>query len=459
MVTPAARVQELLSEYYDERIGADQYGQYSIKPEFVTKLVSEFKSRNERYVGLLAKEFEMKKAAKAFSKAKVSDTGDIDVGKLATYRFNDNIFRKVMHVPKGKSHGLQLLLDCSGSMSRNMPGSIEQILILAMFCRKVNIPFEVYGFSDDHEVYTIDHKVDKYGQAPMPFSRNLGEMDMSMVQLRQYLHSRMNNAEFNRAMRNMLLLKQSYVGGRWDPARIGRPRSECLTNTPLTQAIIAMAPIMNNFRKVNNIDLTNLVVVHDGDSDNVHGYFRKVKDYNNNEFVGSRHFDTINQNVFLRDKKNKFTVQMDCHGGYSSEAATIAAFKWFTHVTHSKVFGFFITETKTGAVKAALNRRYVCEDGTRLHQKQADNYYAYTALREQLVAEMKKSKFVATKAHGYSDFYLILGGTELTADEDDELEINGKITASKLKKAFSDMNKKKVLNRVLVSRFIAGIAA
>jgi hypothetical protein len=54
-------------------------------------------------------------------------------------------------LPKGKSHGLVLLLDKSGSMRDNMPGSIEQILILTAFCRKVNIPFVVYSFSDyDH---------------------------------------------------------------------------------------------------------------------------------------------------------------------------------------------------------------------------------------------------------------------------------------------------------------------
>jgi hypothetical protein len=104
----------------------------------------------------LAKEFEMRKAAKAFSKSKLSDTGDIDVGKLAGYKFDDNIFRKVMLTPKGKNHGLVLLIDKSGSMSRNMAGSIEQILVLTMFCRKVNIPFVVYGFGDSSEAHIED---------------------------------------------------------------------------------------------------------------------------------------------------------------------------------------------------------------------------------------------------------------------------------------------------------------
>jgi hypothetical protein len=65
-----------------------------------------------------------------------------------------------MLTPKGKSHGLMLLLDKSGSMSRNMPGSIEQILVLAMFCRKVNIPFVVYGFGNSHSAFREDRKID-----------------------------------------------------------------------------------------------------------------------------------------------------------------------------------------------------------------------------------------------------------------------------------------------------------
>ena len=42
--------------------------------------------------------------------------------------------------------------------------------------------------------------------------------------------------------------------------------------------------------------------------------------------------------------------------------------------------------------------------------------------------------------------------------EGDEIEIEGKVTSSKLKSAFMKMNKKKQVSRVLVSKFIQGIA-
>lgn len=89
IITPVKRVQEQISEYY--LTARDGYPAIVSVAECNT-WVAEFKKRNERYVGLLAKEFEMRKAAKSFSKSKLSDTGDIDISKLASYKFDDNIF-------------------------------------------------------------------------------------------------------------------------------------------------------------------------------------------------------------------------------------------------------------------------------------------------------------------------------------------------------------------------------
>ena len=50
------------------------------------------------------------------------------------------------------------------------------------------------------------------------------------------------------------------------------------------------------------------------------------------------------------------------------------------------------------------------------------------------------------------------GGRDI-AVENEELQVEGKVTASKLKNAFMKMNKKRQVSRVMVSRFIDGIAA
>ena len=75
-----------------------------------------------------------------------------------------------------------------------------------------------------------------------------------------------------------------------------------------------------------------------------------------------------------------------------------------------------------------------------------------------LVKVLKQTKFLVSRTKGYNEFYLISGGSDLQTD-DDEFEFEGKVTSSKLKNAFMKFNKQKQVNRVLVSRFIQGIAA
>ena len=51
--------------------------------------------------------------------------------------------------PDGKNHGMMMFIDWSGSMQDKMQSTIHQLMNLTMFCQKVNIPFEVYAFSND----------------------------------------------------------------------------------------------------------------------------------------------------------------------------------------------------------------------------------------------------------------------------------------------------------------------
>jgi hypothetical protein len=75
-----------------------------------------------------------------------------------------------------------------------------------------------------------------------------------------------------------------------------------------------------------------------------------------------------------------------------------------------------------------------------------------------LAKKLKTEKFLACKTLGYNDFFIVAGGSDLNIDNE-EIEVEGKVTASKLKNAFMKYNKKRLVNRVLVSRFIQGIAA
>ena len=467
IVTPVKRVQELMTQEYNRFIK-----EKIIKPEKAMELVNEFKRRNERYIGLLAKEFEMRKAAKAFSKSKLSDTGDIDINKLSSYKFDDNIFRKVMLTPKGKSHGLVLLLDRSGSMSKNMSGSIEQILVLSMFCRKVNIPFVVYGFTESGTVRGMDLGFDymsdsgrqfksEYGRYTdgkySSFSKNIGEMEFGNVHLREYLNSKMSGAEFTAALKNMCLLMESYKENMYRYAP--RPESEQLNNTPMSQAIIATAEIMKTFKKVNNLDICSLVVIHDGDADSTTTYWVEQEVLNRDtglmekvkKLSGYSLYDCV---FMMRDRKNKFEMKMT--NQYDDIPKNLLL--WFQKVTGARVFGFFIVPSRE--TKYVVSNRYRYDGGKDYWQLESEiGREAAETVRKQTIKQFKSEKFLACKLPGYETFFFISGGEELTTDDDDGIEVEGKFSARKLATAFAKYNKKRAVNRVLVSRFIQGIAA
>ena len=414
----------------------------------VENLVKEFKTRNDRYISLLAKEFEMKKAAKSYSKAKISDTGDIDINKIYKYQVEDNIFRKMTVLPKGKSHGLVLLLDKSGSMRDNMSGSIEQILILTAFCRKVNIPFTVYSFSDYDHARRLDVSDAVFdGEKMIPaFSRKAGEMEFEGVYLREYLNSTMKTSEYNRCVKNMILLADAYSLVR---PKFSIPPSEGLGMTPLIQSIFAIEPAISKFKVRNNLDIVNLIVVHDGDADSCGYHLKYDANIGNITWEGWSH---TRENVIIADDSIKFQMRLDHNVSYPGEALREASFEWLKKKTGARIFGFFITSKSRRRLLNDIQQKYKNENGESINKG-----YICNDVR-MLAAQIKKEKFLESYNKGYNRFYLLPSGEDLKI-ENEEIEIDGKFTANKLKNAFMKFNKKRQVNRVLVSKFIAGIAS
>ena len=109
----------------------------------------DFKKDARKEVSYLVKEFECRKSASAYARAAIARTGVLDTSKLHTYKFNEDIFKKVTVLPDGKNHGLVFLLDWSGSMQYYLQDTLKQLYNLIWFCRKVQIPFEVYAFTNE----------------------------------------------------------------------------------------------------------------------------------------------------------------------------------------------------------------------------------------------------------------------------------------------------------------------
>ena len=455
IITPAKRVQELLTQEFSK-----QNAEYE---SVATTLYNDFKRKNERYISLLAKEFEMRKAATKYAKSRLSNTGDVDISKIYKYQIDDNIFRKMMKVPKGKSHGLVLLLDKSGSMSQNMASSIEQILILALFCRKVNIPFKVYGFGNAIAVRQIDYPdemkawekeleknelsswEDMYGT----FSKKDGELTTNVVYLREVINSQMGNATFQKAVKNLCCLMNSYGYGTsvYSQRSFHRPPSESLSNTPLIEALIALKPILEEFRQTNHLDIVNTVIVHDGDADDISAVYARGERHNR------KWFNTRSENVFITDGKNQLKVGFNSKTHQNTLQAVVS--NWLTSTTGTKLFGFFIVPT-SGKVGKIIGNRLVNDELTEI-RKIPGAYFQENEAIKKYVRQLRKEKFLDSKLDGYESFFLISDGANLETN-DDEIVVTGKVNSTNLAKAFMKFNKTRQVNRVLITKFIQGIA-
>lgn len=403
----------------------------NVKPVDYKQFIHEFKRRNFRYVNLLVKEFEMVRAAKIYSKSKTGRTGDIDICKLPSYKFDDNIFKSFTVTPDGESHGYIILLDGSGSMWSNMSGAIEQVIVMSMFCRKVNIKFDVYSFTNVFNGFKYDLGLEKGDDLNIflrdQFTRNHMEINGGRLRLRHYLSSEMSSKDYTRAINNMIILSKSFGRG----SGISVPQSEELGGTPLNSALIAMGAVMREFKSKYKLDKTGLIIVHDGESDSLNGFI--------NEFGNAESFNTRECNVFIRDK----SINFQCY--YPTQnVETSVLLKWFKAYTGSKIVGFYIVGRD---YKMALRRHYTESK----YSVNTTNLKIFDVISNKLI----KDKYIQSNNVGYDNFFFILGGKVLTSFEDFDIE---DVSIRKLTGAFKRMYKSRSVSKSLVTKFIGEIA-
>ena len=114
--------------------------------------IAEFSRKYASTVQHMAREFDRRKTAKLHERARTARTGRINMTKLASYKFREDIFQQVTVLPNGKSHGIVLLVDGSGSMSKVFGDVIDQVMLFTQFAEKVNIPVQAFVFQS-HRSY------------------------------------------------------------------------------------------------------------------------------------------------------------------------------------------------------------------------------------------------------------------------------------------------------------------
>ena len=401
---------QVLREHYEGR--SEEY-----KSKF-----KRFRSESSKTVNYMVKEFEMKRNAQQHARASISRTGVIDTNKLHSYQLSEDIFRKITNVPGGKNHGLVMFVDWSGSMSNDMGATIRQLLNLVMFCSKVNIPFEVYSFTDvECSNYSTTDTDKHFGLKSHDYKHN--ELMFNSFRLRNYFSSSMKKRQLEDAMFYMYIMSCKYdkYSYSWD-----LPLQDCLGGTPLNDAIMIAHDIIPKFKSANRIEKVNMVLLTDGESN---GNIRI------NDSVSSEQDEVYISNYTnfnLHDPVTRQTYSIQERGEFTS-----GLLQSIRDRHDIEVVGFFIA---SGNIQRNLNMFGIPWNETREYRK-----------------KLNREKYLLLETSGYSEMYLLLGGKDLDIDNSN-LEVKEGASKRVLTTAFKKLNKGKLSSRVVLTRFIDLIA-
>ena len=427
------------SEIREHYVDADSHYEASNQILEAGKSFIEFRNKNKKTVEYLAKEFEMKKAADAHSRSLTANSGIVDSSLLHTYKYNEHIFKKISVTPDGKNHGLIMVVDWSGSMHRNIKGTVEQMMTLVMFCKRVNIPFEVFLFTDRYYSESRDtgetysrwtHKEIRYG-----------DLVINGFHLLNMFSSRMRAAELHSAYINMTAIagsyerKWNYYGGGYHSI----PDKYDLGGTPLNNSLFAMNDFIPYFKTKNNVQIVNMVYLTDGESGGSNTYWtpgRTEKDDGRSRETShfGRYYSSGGKRpkTFIRDLETKKEYLFD--DGRGRMTALLVEILRDKH--NINIVNFFLIE------------RLKRWDFTR-----------WTNDPESSMKEFRKEKSVVYRdVEGWSSLYIMKGGRDLQTEEK-ILEIGEDATRGQIRRAFSKFSKGRLENKKLLSQFVDMVAA
>ena len=420
-----------LKDMAEYRISQRKYNDISKYDVYLDAQYKKFMNENKKTVMYLVKEFEMKKSAQAYKRASQDKTGIIDPLKLPSYKYSDDIFKKLTIIPDGKNHGMMMLLDWSGSMSDVLFNTVKQLINLVEFCRKVNIPYEVYFFTSERSYQREEKKTHD-------FSRNTGEYVFEDFSLVNCLSHRMNKKQADLALKMMFHMGM-YFDNRYVSRRNsfedhetfeaqqnnwGIPSRYYLGNTPLNESLIYLNKLIPMYKKKYDIEKLTFITLTDGSGN-----------YPRGNIVGEAEKDWEKTEVFNIDG-NKFTSR--------SNITT----ELLNHIKKShgaNVIGFYIVKRV---------RRWDLEKYINNYTDYSDKIAKYNVMRKQ----MTKDKAVAVDADGYHKFF-ILDGKKLDIENFNMSNVEVKKgTTSELKRVFGKSMANRLVSRVVLNKFIQEVA-
>lgn len=379
--------------------------------------VQRFKASTAPVVNYLIKEFEMKKSATAYKRARISKTGQINSNKLYAYKMKDDIFKQVLTVKDGKKHGMVFLIDWSGSMCNHIEETLEQVINLAMFCQKAQIAYQVFAFTDGY----LDDKCNYQHIGGETNKKGLGSD--SGFKLLEFFSSNMTNAEFN-SMISLLL------------NRIWRFPNYGLNGTPLAEATMYMIKHLEEFKKNFQVEKLSFITLSDGEGSLLSNSIHRSRD--------GITYDSSSQKISVRAILQDPITKKEYSLGETANDQMIALRSVIQDRLDCKVIGFYIISNTHREIERFIKNNMKVES---IHERNSK--------ASKIQSNIKQHKYHVVEMPSYDEFYLL---ATLKIKEHDLDDVSSDMSAAAIANRLSKMMNTKKLSRVVLDKFIEKVA-
>ena len=451
-VVSLAEVSQALDSHF-------QYGR-----NIATTLYASWKRENSAAVQTLAQEFDRRQAADSHKRVSIAETGSIDPNRLHAYRIAEDIFLQNASVRDGKNHGIVVMLDMSGSMREVFHDTMIQLVTLGHFCKRVNVPFRFYGFTDHATEFSTKAN----------WTDNSFGLEKNDTRLITLLQDGMRTVDFVRQCGNLLLASfrsvkdkhpshiayttvMNKIGGTDGYQSVAPPPFFRLNNTPTNSALLGMATLLPAFKAAKRLQVVNLVVLTDGEATDSLTSYNYAKQCGGGA-VGGREQSTL----VWRDgtTRKTYATALRRHGyihQHSSQEQTEVVLQLIKDRTGVNTVCLRLEGSSSGgsAVRTLMRRSLVVPGADLTSQKMDQDYAFVNAAGEKF---QDAGWYALGKTQGFDQYIIVKSEYAHDHTSIDSVDMNSKSALRDLRKNFTKMMANKNNNRPLLAQ-IADILA
>ena len=304
-------------------------------------------------------------------------------------------------------------------MSNTLLDTVKQLYNLIIFCSKVNIPFDVYAFTNSYiDENCLRYNAEKWQDITY---QEFGEYKLNIGRDMNLIHFFTSDVKKNELEKQMLyfwrLAYSNSCRGYYDI-----PSNYSLSGTPLNESIICLHEIIPQFQKKNKVQKVQCVILTDGEANSVP--FFSPYTWNGVTQIGN-HYPKMGS--YLRNRKTGHTYRIEYEFYKFTEVLLKDLREKFPQVN------FIGIRILTSGEFNKFVHRYE------------------SSISEDKYKKMKKEKFCNIKNSGYTSYFGMLNST---LNNDTNFDVEDGASKSKIKSAFIKNLKSKSMNKKVLNQFI-----